>query len=236
MTPGNGSDLRHVAVERAGSRTERSARQGRRFAALSHLPCRSADCVVGARTTRAPRRRNHAATTIHTFLVGSSTTVNSPGAQSMSHHNFSRSPGRVNKLRPRHTSGPSRCRVRPATAGTPVSSVLRPCPSSRAGPVPSQAGVRSMITVTYLSPRRVCRQACSSTPTTRTLSKRCGSLLKARRPSASTAGLPCPAGRPRSRTDGTTHPAPRHAPPAPHDPDPTADPPPPDPAHPDRRR
>ena len=30
--------------------------------------------------------------------------------------------------------------------------------SSRAGPVPSRIGVRSMITVTYLSPRRVCRQ------------------------------------------------------------------------------
>ena len=29
--------------------------------------------------------------------------------------------------------------------------------SSRAGPVPSRTGVRSMITVTYLSPRWVCR-------------------------------------------------------------------------------
>jgi hypothetical protein len=32
--------------------------------------------------------------------------------------------------------------------------------SSRAGPVPSRIGVRSMITVTYLSPRRVWRQQC----------------------------------------------------------------------------
>ena len=39
--------------------------------------------------------------------------------------------------------------------------------SSRAGPVPSRIGVRSMITVTYLSPRRVCRHTCSSTPMTR---------------------------------------------------------------------
>ena len=44
------------------------------------------------------------------------------------------------------------------------------------GPVPSRIGVRSMITVTYLSPRRVCRQTCSSTPRTFTPSKRCGSL------------------------------------------------------------
>ena len=38
--------------------------------------------------------------------------------------------------------------------------------SSRAGPVPARTGVRSMITVTYLSPRRVCRHTCSSTPIT----------------------------------------------------------------------
>ena len=36
--------------------------------------------------------------------------------------------------------------------------------SNRAGPVLFLVGVRSMITVTYLSPRRVCRQTCSSTP------------------------------------------------------------------------
>jgi hypothetical protein len=34
--------------------------------------------------------------------------------------------------------------------------------SSREGPVPSRIGVRSMITVTYLSPRRVWRHTCSS--------------------------------------------------------------------------
>ena len=38
--------------------------------------------------------------------------------------------------------------------------------SSRAGPVPARIAVRSMITVTYLSPRRVCRHTCSSTPIT----------------------------------------------------------------------
>ncbi len=49
--------------------------------------------------------------------------------------------------------------------------------SSRAVPVPSRTGVRSMITVTYLSPRRVCRQTCSSTPMTRTPSNRPGSSI-----------------------------------------------------------
>ncbi len=61
--------------------------------------------------------------------------------------------------------------------------------SSRAGPVPSRTGVRSMITVTYLSPRRVCRHTCSSTPTTFTPSKRCGSSISTRLPSARTASL-----------------------------------------------
>ena len=37
--------------------------------------------------------------------------------------------------------------------------------SNLAGPVPARIGVRSMITVTYLSPRRVWRHTCSSTPT-----------------------------------------------------------------------
>ena len=61
--------------------------------------------------------------------------------------------------------------------------------SSRAGPVPSRIGVRSMITVTYLSPRRVCRQTCSSTPMTLTPSNRCGSSISTRWPSARTASL-----------------------------------------------
>ena len=38
-----------------------------------------------------------------------------------------------------------------------------------------------------MSPRRVCRQACSSTPITATPSRRCGSLINIRRPSSSTA-------------------------------------------------
>jgi hypothetical protein len=61
--------------------------------------------------------------------------------------------------------------------------------SSRAGPVPSRIGVRSMITVTYLSPRRVWRQQCSSTPITRTPSNRCGSSINTRLPSAGTASF-----------------------------------------------
>ena len=39
--------------------------------------------------------------------------------------------------------------------------------NNRAGPVPSRIGVRSMITVTNLSPRRVWRHTCSSTPIAR---------------------------------------------------------------------
>src|SRR5690606_4213334 len=50
-------------------------------------------------------------------------------------------------------------------------------------------GVRSMTTVTYLSPFLVCRQACSSTPTTRTPSRRAGSAISSRCPSARTASL-----------------------------------------------
>lgn len=44
--------------------------------------------------------------------------------------------------------------------------------SSRAGPDFSRFGVRSMITVTYVSSWRVCRQACSSTPIVVTPSNR----------------------------------------------------------------
>ena len=61
--------------------------------------------------------------------------------------------------------------------------------SSRAGPVPSRTGVRSMITVTYLSPRRVWRHTSSSTPMTLTPSNRAGSLISSRLPSARTASL-----------------------------------------------
>jgi hypothetical protein len=43
---------------------------------------------------------------------------------------------------------------------------------SRARPVPSRTGVKSMITVTNPSVWRVCDQRCSSTPMTRTPSRR----------------------------------------------------------------
>ena len=46
-----------------------------------------------------------------------------------------------------------------------------------------------MITVTNLSPRRVCRQTCSSTPITVTPSNRAGSSIRTRLPSARTASL-----------------------------------------------
>lgn len=61
--------------------------------------------------------------------------------------------------------------------------------SSREGPVLSRIGVRSMMTVTYLSPCLVCRQTCSSTPMTFTPSNRLGSSISTRLPSARTALL-----------------------------------------------
>ena len=61
--------------------------------------------------------------------------------------------------------------------------------SSRAGPVPSRMPVRSMITVTYLSPRWVWRHTCSSTPIAATPSNRVASLISTRLPSARTASL-----------------------------------------------
>jgi hypothetical protein len=73
----------------------------------------------------------------------------------------------------------------------PASQALKTCferpsimSSNRAGPVLSRTGVRSMITVTYLSPRRVCRQTCSSTPITATPLNRPGSSINTRLPSA----------------------------------------------------
>ena len=50
-------------------------------------------------------------------------------------------------------------------------------------------GVRSMITVTYLSPRRVCRQTCSSTPIVVTRSNLLGSSISRLLPSAMTAAF-----------------------------------------------
>ncbi|MCO4589326.1 hypothetical protein Si084_01842 [Streptococcus infantarius subsp. infantarius] len=61
--------------------------------------------------------------------------------------------------------------------------------SSRAGPVFSRTGVRSMITVTYLSPRFVWRHTCSSTPIVVTPSKRWGSSISCRVPSARIASF-----------------------------------------------
>lgn len=61
--------------------------------------------------------------------------------------------------------------------------------SRREGPVPFVMGVRSMITVTYLSPRRVWRHTCSSTPTTVTPSKRRSSSISTRLPSVTIASF-----------------------------------------------
>ena len=61
--------------------------------------------------------------------------------------------------------------------------------SSRAGPVPTRIGVRSMITMTYLSPFLVWRHTCSSTPIAATPSNRAASSMSTRRPSARTASF-----------------------------------------------
>ncbi|GGQ33351.1 hypothetical protein GCM10010140_74270 [Streptosporangium pseudovulgare] len=61
--------------------------------------------------------------------------------------------------------------------------------NNREGPVPSRIAVRSMITVTYLPPLRVCRQTCSSIPMTFTPSNRAGSLISTCLPSANTASF-----------------------------------------------
>src|SRR5699024_6717262 len=68
--------------------------------------------------------------------------------------------------------------------GTALDHVQQP-----SGPGLVPGGVRSMITVTYLSPRRVWRHTCSSTPITRTPSKRAGSSISSRFPSARAASL-----------------------------------------------
>ena len=60
---------------------------------------------------------------------------------------------------------------------------------SREGPLRSWTGVKSKMTVTYLSPYGVWRHTCSSTPMTRTPSNRAGSLISRRWPSARTAVL-----------------------------------------------
>ncbi|AMS05721.1 hypothetical protein AXH35_09980 [Acidipropionibacterium acidipropionici] len=82
------------------------------------------------------------------------------------------------------------------SCGRSASQVLNAClerpstmSSNLTGPLFVLAGVRSMITVTYFSPRRVCRHTCSSTPIVVTLSNRCGLLISTRLPSASTASF-----------------------------------------------
>jgi len=57
------------------------------------------------------------------------------------------------------------------------------------------------MTVTYLSPNLVCRHTCSSTPRTRTPSKRTGSLMSRRCPSARTASFAVCHGHPQRRRD-----------------------------------
>lgn len=61
--------------------------------------------------------------------------------------------------------------------------------SGRAGPVRARIGNRPMITVTYLSPRRVGGHTCSSTPIVVTPAKWTPSSKRTRLPSASTAAL-----------------------------------------------
>ena len=60
---------------------------------------------------------------------------------------------------------------------------------SREGPLRSRMGVKSKMTVTYLSPYGVWRHTCSSTPMTRTPSHRAGSLISRRAPSLRTVVL-----------------------------------------------
>jgi hypothetical protein len=76
--------------------------------------------------------------------------------------------------------------------------------SSLSGPAPSQTGLRSMMTVTNSSPRRVWHLACSSTPRTWIPSKRVGSAISnwravARRASLTVARKPEPVGDPGDR-------------------------------------
>ncbi|MDQ0871069.1 hypothetical protein QFZ70_003542 [Arthrobacter sp. V1I9] len=73
-----------------------------------------------------------------------------------------------------------------------------------------------MITVTYLSPRRVCRQTCSSTPISATPLNRAGSAINTRLPSARIALFAVCQGRwaagdaLRLHKNGTSHPDQQH--------------------------
>ena len=80
--------------------------------------------------------------------------------------------------------------------GWEASQVLKTClerpgtmSKSRQGPRRSRTGVKSKMTVTYLSPYGVCRYTCSSMPMTRMSLNRAGSLISRRWPSPRTAVL-----------------------------------------------
>ena len=85
-------------------------------------------------------------------------------------------------MRSRHVSGREASQVLKTRLERP-GTISR----SREGPRRSRIGVKSKMTVTYLSPYGVWRHTCSSTPITRTPSNRVGSLISERSPSARTA-------------------------------------------------
>ena len=81
-------------------------------------------------------------------------------------------------------------------SGWEASQVLKTClerpgtmSKSRQGPLRSRMGVKSKMTVTYLSPCGVWRYTCLSTPMTCTPSNRAGLLISRRWPSVRTAVL-----------------------------------------------
>ena len=87
-------------------------------------------------------------------------------------------------MRSRHVSGREASQVLKTPLEQPGT-----MSKSRQGPLRSRMGVKSKITVTYLSPYGVWRHTCSSTPMTRTPSNRAGSLISRRAPSPRTAVL-----------------------------------------------
>ena len=91
-------------------------------------------------------------------------------------------------------------------SGWEASQVLKTClerpgimSRSREGPRRSRIGVKSKMTVTYLSPYGVWRLTCSSTPMTHTPSKRSGSSMSMRWPSPKIAALAALPGHAQSR-------------------------------------
>ena len=87
-------------------------------------------------------------------------------------------------MRSRHMSGWEASQVLKTRLERPGTMSKR-----REGPLRSRMGVKSKMTVTYVSPYGVCRHTCSSTPMTRTPSNRPGSLISRRWPSVRTAVL-----------------------------------------------